>query len=490
MKRKPKRKPKISTSEAELIRSIFRESFFESVKECWPLISEEEPIWNWHIEYLCNEVQYVVERILAKKPKEYDLVINIPPGTTKSTIISIVLPAWVWSKMPSFRTIVATHTYNPLGLDLSRKARLIVRSDLYQAAFPDIELSEDQDTKGYFANTRGGFRLVATVGGVSPIGLHGHLLIADDPIDPMEARKLSQTQVEEANRWIAEDLQGRKVDKRIVPMILVMQRLKQNDPTGYWLERGGEVKHICLPADADEGYQVMPANLVDNYVDGLLDPIRLPRSVLEEYKLNGEYSYAAQYGQHPIPITGGFFKPDMIEIAQPPMDRIKKIVRYWDKAGTAKKYSDRTAGVKMGFDPLDEIIWVLNVKKGQWDIERRNRIIKQTSKADGQSVRVGVEREFGAAGKESAGFTVKELMGFSVQPDLPTGDKVTRAEPFATWVNNGRVKLAPGEWNNGYLDELQYFPHGKFKDQVDASSAAFSMLSSMKHRLEEWLEAM
>jgi len=163
-------------SEQDLIASICRESFVDFVKEFWSSIVPEDLIWNWHMDLICEELQYMAELVFAGEPKEHDLIINISPGSTKSTISSVMFPAWTWTRMPSARHICASHTYTPLGIDLSRKTRDVIQSEKYQLCFPDIELRDDQNTKGFFQNTKGGYRLTVTVGGKSPVGMHGHFL--------------------------------------------------------------------------------------------------------------------------------------------------------------------------------------------------------------------------------------------------------------------------------------------------------------------------
>ena len=481
-------------SENDVVRTLCKKSFYFFLKEFWNEIIKEEPLWNWHIKYLCDEVQVVVERIVDNKPKEYDLIINVPPGETKSTIVSVVLPVWVWLRMRHFKTIVSTHTTIPLGLNLSRLSRDIIRSEKFRLLFPGFELRDDQDTKGYFVNMDGGWRLVATVAGHSPLGLHGHLLVVDDPIDPKSVRGVTDTKINEANEWLIQDLSGRKVDKTVTATILLMQRLHQNDPTGNRLSRvvegeGGSVKHICLPADLEDGYTVIPDYLSNFYVDGLLDPDRLSRAVLKEYKMLGEYTYAAQYGQSPVPLGGGMFKCDRLIIDDPPpLSEFKVIARFWDKAASLGR-GDFTAGVKIGIHK-NGIVWVLHVERGQWDVEERERIIQNTAEIDGRNVRIGQEREGGSGGKESAKATVKNLQGFMVETVIASsrGSKIAWAEPFATQVNNQNARLARGDWNQAYVDELKFFPYGAHDDQVDGSSGSYILCANNQSTLEDWID--
>lgn len=463
-------------TEADLVRSIATDSFEEFTREMWHTVIAEPLVWNWHMSLLCDEMQYVAERVFAGKPKEHDLIINISPGTTKSTIASVMFPAWTWARMPSARSICGSYT-QPLALELSQRSRDVVSSEMYRMAFPEIQPRPDQWTKSHWKNTLHGDRYACTVGG-SVTGMHGHFLIVDDPIDPKGAR--STEELKTANHWMTETLPSRKVDKAVTPLILIMQRLHQDDPTGHLLAKGKDnIKHICLPATKTE--HVKPKALRRRYVDGLMDPNRLGKTVLKEARKDlGEYGYAGQYLQTPIPPGGGMFKVGrlVIDVAPPPdprRKRWKKLWRYWDKAGT-KDGGAYTVGVLMG-EGIEGCFWVLHVVRGQWAPGEREQIILQTAKADGKHVRIGIEQEPGSGGKESAENSARRLAGFRVKLDPPSGDKVARAEPFADQVNSGNVKLAGGLWNPEYIEELKYFPESTYKDQVDASSGAFNMIT-------------
>lgn len=465
-----------------------RESFFDFVREFWSEIIQDEPVWNWHLEYMCNELQKVAERVFANKDKKYDLIINIPPGTTKSTICSIMFPAWTWTRMQKARHICGTHTFD-LGMDLSRKCRDICESDRYRYLFPWIGMRRDQNTKSYFVNSRGGYRKSVTVGGKSPMGFHGHFIIIDDPIDPERARSMSEASIKAANNWMNETAPTRKVSKTVTPTILVMQRLHQNDPSGNWLQRvkegkSGKVKHICLPADMNDGYAIKPKKLIHNYRDGLLDPIRLNRKALKELKgVLGEYGYAGQIGQRPVPLGGGMFKINRL-LSEPVLPvKLKRVCRYWDKAGTPGG-GDYTAGVLMGVDYHGHF-YILNVIRDQLDSGAREDLIYQTAVRDqatyGSKLIIGIEQEPGSGGKESAENTAKRLRGFRSRIDKVTGDKVIRADPFSVQVNARNVTIVGGgNWVDEFVDELQFFPFSTHDDMVDAASGAFAILNAAR----------
>ena len=461
----------------QLEASIVRESFKDFVQRFWDTIVPEKLVWNWHMDVLCQYLQEAAERVFKGEPKKEDIIINIPPGTTKSSVCSIFYLPWIWTRMPTARSINASYSY-PLAMDLSRKSRDVVTSEKYTRLFGDVGVREDQNAKGYFATEAGGMRYAVGTGG-SVMGFHGHFLVVDDPLDPNQA--VSEAKLEAANRWIAETLPSRKVNKEVTVTILIMQRLHQNDPSAVMLRRADEgvaTRHIKLPAEIQgSGFeQVRPRRLAKFYKEGLLDPQRLPRRVLSEALASlGQYGYAGQMLQEPVPLGGGMFKPDRIQIDVPPprADLIKE-VRYWDKAGTAGGGAF-TAGILMSRDSRGRF-WILDDVRGQWDASVRERIIKQTAALDTRKVSIWVEQEPGSGGKESAQGTVRNLAGYNVHVERPTGHKELRADPFSVQVNGDNVFMRAGPWNKAFLEELEYFPHSRYKDQVDAASGAFAAL--------------
>ncbi len=469
-----------------LQKSILQDSFFDFVQYYWDTVVPEDPVWNWHIPYICNEMQIVAVRVFNNEPKEYELVINVPPGSTKSTICSIMFPIWVWTNMPTARTICSSYSY-PLSLELSRHSRDIVLSDKFRELFP-ISLREDQNTKGYFANTDGGFRYSTSTSG-TVMGFHGHFINIDDPLDPRKAA--SEVELKNANDHVSGTLPTRKVNKEVTATTLIMQRLHEDDPTAGMLDQKKvRVKHICLPAEIDKksSKRVRPRSLRRKYKfdpskEGvkLLDPIRMSRGVLDEAldKLL-EYSFAGQFLQSPVPLEGGMFKTARFHFDIPPVSKNDwiQLVRFWDKAGT-EGGGAYTAGVLMGED-IEHRFWILDVFRAQLDTWEREKQILLTAKIDATNaarIKIGVEQEPGSGGKESAQGTVKRLAGYDIEIVNPSGDKIVRAVPFSAQVNAANVYLAPGEWNNAYINELTLFPNSKYKDQVDASSGAFTLMT-------------
>lgn len=465
-----------------VLRSIVRESFFDFVKEFWGVVSEEPPHWNWHIEYLCSELQREAIRVRERRTREWDWACNIPPGMSKSTIISQMFPAWVWLDMPWAQFLCMSYSFSVAQKD-SLKTRDIVTSEKYKQVNPGLELRPDANTKGLFVNSRKGYRMAAGVGG-AVTGHHGHFLLVDDPLNPEQS--YSEAELRGVNRWMRTTLPTRRLPKDIAPILLIQQRLSQMDPTGEMLERyaGKGLRHICLPGEITEEAIVSPPELRERYVDGLLDPVRLSRDVLAQAEQDlGPYGYAGQILQQPIPLGGGMFETAKINYVQEVPQSITWLgmVRSWDKAGT-KDAGAFTAGVKIGLD-REKRPWILDVHRGQWAASKREQEIQLVASRDGYSIPVIVEVEGGSGGKESGEHTVSNLVGHTIRLYHPTGDKVARAAPLASQMGVGNVFVLNRHWTKDFVEELKHFPFGKYKDQVDAASGGFNFITRKKKKV-------
>jgi predicted phage terminase large subunit-like protein len=157
---------------------------------------------------------------------------------------------------------------------------------------------------------------------------------------------------------------------------------------------------------------------------------------------------------------------------------------YWDKAGTAGAGAF-TVGVQMWEMRTSPRFVIVKVVRGQWESSERERIIWDEAELAGRQCMIMVEQEPGSGGKESAESTIRNLAGFKAKADRPSGDKTFRADPFSVQVNAGNVGIVNGPWLNDYVEEMRYFPLGRFKDQIDASSGAFNYLATGK-RVGAW----
>jgi len=461
--------------------------------EFWYEVTPEDPIWNWHIEYICNELQKIAVRVSMGIQHTQDTIINVPPGSTKSTLCTIMFPAWCWTRWPWMRFIATSYSAS-LALDHAELSRDLIRSEKFQEVFSYLEIKRDRDMKSNFKVVywekdsktgdlvlRNGGNRFSTSVGAACTGHHAHIILVDDPLNPEES--VSKLKLIRANRFMDQTLSTRKVDKNVTATILIMQRLAEDDPAGHKIAKSnGNIKHICIPGDSISYKKyINPPELIKYYKNGLMDPVRMPLETLKKLEEDlGQYGYAGQIGQNPTPPEGGMFKPDMMSIidVMPEPTRIVRGVRYWDKGGT-EGAGAFTCGTKMYLLTNGKFL-ITDVKHGQWSTDQRESIIKATTEADGRHIIVWVEQEPGSGGKESAEGTIKRLAGYSARADRPKGDKTFRADPFSVQVNYGNVIMLRGDWNKKFKEELRHFPFGKYKDQVDSASGAFSKLTTRR----------
>ncbi|MGL5235233.1 MAG: hypothetical protein ACRC8Z_10860 [Empedobacter falsenii] len=451
------------------IAELCRRSFFEFVKEFWDVVITEEPVYNWHIPYLCSELQEVGYKIKNREKKDYDVIINIPPGTSKSTICTVMFPAWLWIIDPTIRALTASYS-DSLSTDHSLKSRDIIKSDKYKKYFPEISIKRDQDNKTHYKNEKGGERYATSVGG-TVTGFHAHVIIVDDPLNPKSAA--SEAERTTANEFMDVTLSTRKVNKAVTVTILVMQRLHEVDPTGNWLKKKGKaIKHICLPAEISK--DIKPTALVENYVGGLLDPIRMDANVLKDIKTDlGSYGYAGQMMQTPTPEGGGIWQKWIIPIADNNFPTtIQNYGTDWDLAYTKDDKNSASAYVSSGIVGNDMYIGDLGFK---WlEFPELIKWMKEVTQPH--------YIEAKASGK-SAKQTLKSLGINAVEVKMESGDKISRTKQATPYAESGRIFCKESLLNKLYNDSKQgilFFPNGENNDLNDALVQAIIRLLMKK----------
>jgi predicted phage terminase large subunit-like protein len=258
-----------------------------------------------------------------------------------------------------------------------------------------------------------------------------------------------------------------------------MQRLSERDTAGVILDMGLPYEHLCIPMRYERGrtQAVSTIGYSDpRRVDGeLMFPERFPEEQVAELERTlGSYGAAGQLQQRPAPRGGGMFKREWFEII-PAAPANCRWVRGWDLAATDSSEAAYTAGVLMGRTPGGEYI-IADATRIQGAPASVERLIVNTAQQDGTQVAGSIPQDPGQAGKSQALYLIRQLAGFTYRASPESGDKETRAQPLSAQAEVGNVKLVAGAWNREFLDELSTFPVGKFKDQVDAASRAFSEL--------------
>lgn len=418
--------------------------FFYFVQTFWETIIPEKPVYNWHIEYLCIELQQLVEKVKRREVKDYDLIINISPGTTKSTIATVMLPVWAWTIDPSIRNLTASYS-QALSTDLAMKSRDIIKSDLFKEMFPHLVIKSDQDNKSHYKNTSGGERYATSVTG-TVTGFHAHLIIVDDPINPKSAT--SEADRLTANRFMNTTLSTRKISKSVTPTILIMQRLHENDCTGNWLNKENKkVKHICLPGEISK--DVKPPELTQFYEDGLMDPVRLTREDLKTLRVDlGSYGYAGQIMQIPSPEDGGIWKKWILPISDSALNILKpKLTSFgsdWDLAYTQKETNSASAYVTAG---LHESKMYIDDIGFDW-LEFPQLISYMRTKPSPHYIE-------GKASGKSAKQTLTNQGIPAIEVAVEGGDKIARATMATPYAESGMIYCRASVLEKLYNDSKQ-----------------------------------
>lgn len=393
------------------------------------------------------------------------LLIHGPPQFGKSIIISQRFPAWVLQQEPSVRVRVAcynvTHAerFSAVNLALSQQAGLV----------PPRASVKEWSTTARSALLDANPSFVPLGLGTGFTGLGADVLIIDDPYkNRQEAR--SEAVNAALRGWWAD-----VVLPRLNPatnVVVMFHRWWEGDFAGYLIEQGGW-ELMRFPAIAD-GKGFDPTNRA---LGEVLSP-RYDHAYLEHIRREQGESFYALYQGDPVPATGGMFRTGKVHIVPAVPADVVQWVRWWDKAAT-EQGGDYTAGVLLGRRASGRYL-IADVRRGQWASDERDLMIRGTAVADRDSYGVVTTygpQDPGQAGKVDAAAFVKLLAGFPVATQRESGDKLVRADPFASQWNAGNVDLLAGAWNADYLHELTTFPYGKHDDQVDASSGAFGVLT-------------
>lgn len=465
----------LKINKSQVMAEYCRRSLYEFVKEFWEIIISDPYVDNWHIKYLCDEIQYAFKLVFNREHCEHDLIANVPPGASKSTIFTVAAPAWAWANDPTLTIITGSYS-NDLSTTHAVKSRDIIKSEKYRRYYPKIKIRPDVDNKTNYANTLGGQRISTSVGGTIT-GKHAHIIIIDDPLNPMQAA--SDTERETANKWITETLPTRKVDKDVSLTCMVMQRLHVNDCTGHLLSIDGDrIKHICLPAR--ESDNIRPADARTHYIDGLLDPKRLSDATLTVLeKRLGSYGAAGQLGQRPTPVEGAIWQKWFIPVPDnvfPRPDQLKSYATDWDTAMDSKSTNDYNAFCTSGYTQ-DETGRKIYIDRVGWKRAQFPELIKMMQMRPAPHY---IEAK--ASGKSAKQTLVRQGIA-AIEVQVEGGDKIARTQMASPTVEAGLVYVRQSILDSIYNDSEQgllNFPNGAHDDLNDCIVQAIQRHSKTK----------
>ena len=501
-------------------------SLAEFVKRAWHVIEPGQSyIHGWHIDFICAHLEAITDGVLNDDGTFYNrLLVNVPPGTMKSLLIGVFWPAWEWGPRgkPHMRYVCASHSLD-LAIRDSLRMRRLVTSEWYQGHWGDVvKITGDQNAKAKFETTATGYRQACAFSGVT--GHRGDRVLVDDPHSVDDAN--SDAKRDSATALFKEAITSRLNNPDESAIVVVMQRLHEQDVSGIILENDMGYDHIMLPMRFDPSRAcVTRLGYADpREADGeLLFEDRFPQHVVDrDEAAMGPYATAGQYAQSPEPRGGGIVKDSWWKL----WDRneypgIEYIVASLDTAYTEKSENDPSALTIWGlFSAPGETATTRSVDRYGRTIEiatsyqsealgatskvmmmyawqgkltigdlvvkveeictrMRVDLLLIENKAAGHSVAQEIRRVF-----NSASFAVQMY-------DPKTLDKVARLYSIQHLFSEGMIYAPNKDWAEMVIRQVSSFPRGKHDDLVDTVSMGLKhlrdvgMLTRAPERLAE-----
>jgi len=454
-----------------------RDSFKAFIFQAWPVFRPGlELKWNWHLDEFCLFLQWLYEE--KEQGRAHRAVVNVPPGSSKSAVFSVLFNAWVWAKDSSKQILAASYTPD-LAIRDNIQLRALVQSEWFKSSF-GVQLLSDQNAKEKFVTSKGGYRIGTSVGGFATGEHPNFLILIDDPLKALDAR--SQAKRKEANEWIGKTISTRVMHSPII--ILVMQRLHEEDPSDFLLKKGGWT-HICFPMrfeshkTSESDYRNIPDPRDHREIEGeLLWPGVWDEDKVKQEELLLDIGASGQLQQWPIPEGGLLYQLDWFEFVTEINEPVE-CARGWDIAETdamEKKaaVNNWTVGTKIGRGLKTGDLYIMDNRRVQ--LTDTDDFILSVAKLDGKECKI---REGSGSGKATIKARANLLAGYDYDAspeNRQSGDKIQRNTPFRSMARARKVKILCGPWNDVYLSVLCAFPLGKCDDDVDSTSNAANAL--------------
>lgn len=459
---------------------------------------------NWHHVYIC----WTLYRVYTGELK--NAIINVPPGSSKTEIGSISFMAWGLAKNPRAKFLHISFADDLVALN-STKTKEIILSSEFQELWPTTLKDDSRAKKRWNVDING-----KTAGGVYAVSLGGTItgfragtmapgfsgaIIIDDPLKPKDA--LSDLKRKAANDALNNTVKSRKATDK-TPIIIIMQRLHEEDPTGFCISGG-------MPESFDQ--IKIPAILTEEYIAALPEQFRTmieeehehlratgvepwqpdktgklecsywefkePIEVLQRFRKVDAYTYAGQYDQTPVPATGGMIKKHWIRRYDTPPDNLEQIIISADTASKASELNDPTAIAAYGV--TGTAYYLLDVIFRRMEYPELKRTIKSYCQRWGPQAVLIEDKSSGMA-------LIQELKAETRLPVIaiePEADKITRLSNQTGHIEAGRLFLPnQAPWLPEFEAEIFTFPLSKTKDQTDQLSQFLKWIGGNQARYE------
>jgi predicted phage terminase large subunit-like protein len=449
-----------------------KDSFYDFIKMAWSQVYADSPFQdNWHIPLMAEHYEAVFRGEID------ELVVNIPPNSSKSCITCVLFPAWLWIRDPALALIMATYAELIFRRD-SNKTVDLMRSKWYQARWGDRFSLPTVAAVDYVVNDKGGFRLGTTPGGKAT-GLHANIQILDDPNKPEDASAVGLQNIRD---WYARTMSTRwRKPPQKTGLICIMQRLHCSDLAQMFLDRGAT--HLMLPANFDPKRRCRtPYGYDPRTQEGeLLDPHRLPQNLIDKLRRNlGSMNAAAQLDQQPVPEGGAIFQREWLKFYSEAPKAFDQVILSWDLAYKDGESSDYACGQVWGRKGAD--FYLLDQAWDRMSFSTAlDRIRDQAKRWPQATAKLIEEKANGAAVLQVLQSKLSGLVAVD-----PRGGKFSRASACSGLFQAGNVHLPDPDkhpWVAGYITELLTFPRSAYDDRVDATTQALLYLQQN----ESWL---
>jgi predicted phage terminase large subunit-like protein len=454
----------------ERFRPVERVSLRDFTREAWSSIRPGEAFGSsWHIDAICDHLEAAQRREIKR------LRINIPPRHMKTLTTSVFFPAWTWTHSAAESFLFAHYSQN-LAEDAALDCRDLLQSEWYRARWGGrVALSQSQATKLNFRLRAGARRDTTSVGGTAT-GKGAGILVIDDPLNVADS--FSRAVRDATNRYVRQTLMTRLNDPKTGVIVLMMQRVHEDDPCGHLRrleeEMGGDAwEDLVLPAEYDprRTCYIRATGWRDpRTVEGeLLWPQRFDADAISRLKIQlGEYGTAGQLQQHPVPVAGGLFKRAWFRFFESLPTAFDYEWQYWDlsfKGSTEEAGRSKVVGLHFGAIGGD--VYILDEARGGWDFVETQREMLAFRARHPRTMAVLVEdKANGPAILSTLSALIPGLVADPVE-----GDKAARAYAVSPLVQAGHVYLpreADAPWVTDFLEEICLFDRGPHDDRVDA----------------------
>jgi predicted phage terminase large subunit-like protein len=449
------------TDIAKVLNAALREDLGTFTVKVFQTVSPgDHYLHNWHV----DAIVYALLQVHAGQSPR--LIITQPPRSLKSICTSVAFVAWSLGHDPSKRFACVSYSQE-LAATFARQFRVVVNSDWYRQLFPSMRIAKDTEIE--CVTTKGGGRFAVPVGG-SFTGRGADIIIVDDPMKAGDAP--SETARRTVNEWYGATLLSRLDDKEQGAIILVMQRLHEDDLAGTLLLKGGW-EHLDLPAIAEEDQNILigPGAVHSRKKGEVLHPERESRDRLEEIRREmGSLNFSAQYLQRPVPLEGNLIKRVWLRYYDDAPSRGPgfEIVQSWDVASTTGEINDWS--VCTTWLKTKRRYYLLDVWRGRLEFPHLKR--KLVALAREHCPRRILIEQAGPGLHLIQELKADPQSGVPVPIGIkPEGDKLVRMEAQSARFEAEQVHLPKdAQWLGEFLHEILAFPNARHDDQIDSVS--------------------